>query len=119
MHGRFYYYFLIQSFFNQKKKGICHLFEEKLKGLDGILVAPGFGERGLEGKINAVKFARENNVPFFGICLGMQCAVIEFARNVLHLQEASSAEMNPETPNPVIDIMEGQKSVTNKGERCD
>ena len=90
-------------------------FEEKLKGLDGILVAPGFGERGLEGKINAVKFARENNVPFFGICLGMQCAVIEFARNVLHLPEASSTEMNPETPNPVIDIMEGQKSVTNKG----
>jgi CTP synthase len=90
-------------------------FEEKLKGLDGILVAPGFGERGLEGKINAVKYARENNVPFFGICLGMQCAVIEFARNVLNLPEASTTELNPDTPDPVIGIMEEQKSITNKG----
>ncbi len=90
-------------------------FEEKLKGLDGILVAPGFGERGLEGKINAVKYARENNIPFFGICLGMQCAVIEFARNVLNLPDASTTELNAATANPVIDIMEEQKSVTNKG----
>jgi CTP synthase len=90
-------------------------FEEKLKGLDGILVAPGFGERGLEGKINAVKFARENKVPFFGICLGMQCAVIEFARNVLNLPDASTTELNPDTSEPVIGIMEEQKAVTNKG----
>jgi CTP synthase len=90
-------------------------FESKLTQLDGILVAPGFGERGIEGKINAVKFARENKVPFFGICLGMQCAVIEFTRNVLGLAEAHSSEMNPETIHPVIDLMEEQKSVTNKG----
>ncbi len=88
---------------------------EQLGHLNGILVAPGFGERGLEGKINAVKFARENNVPFFGICLGMQCAVIEFARNVLGLTDASTTELNPVSKNPVIDIMEEQKSVTNKG----
>jgi CTP synthase len=88
---------------------------EKLKGLNGILVAPGFGERGLEGKIKAVKFARENNVPFFGICLGMQCAVIEYARNVMNLEDANSVEMNPETNHPVIAIMEDQKKVTNKG----
>jgi CTP synthase len=71
--------------------------QEKLKGLKGILVAPGFGNRGIEGKIAAIKYARENNVPFFGICLGMQCAVIEFARNVLGLKDAHSREMNPAT----------------------
>lgn len=83
--------------------------------LDGILVAPGFGERGLEGKIEAVKIARENGLPFFGICLGMQCAVIEFARNVLKLENANSTEMNLTTPHPVIDMMEDQKSITMKG----
>jgi CTP synthase len=88
---------------------------EKLAGLDGILVAPGFGERGLEGKIRAVKYAREQKIPFFGICLGMQCAVIEFARNVLNLPEANTTEMNLDTPNPVIDFMEGQKNIENKG----
>lgn len=88
---------------------------EKLKDLDGILVAPGFGERGLEGKIKAVKYARENNIPFFGICLGMQCAVIEFARNVLNLPDANTTEMNLEAENPVIDFMEGQKNIANKG----
>lgn len=82
---------------------------------DGILVAPGFGERGLEGKIAAVQFARENNIPFFGICLGMQCAVIEFARNVLHLKDANSTEMNKDTANPVINMMESQKNITMKG----
>ncbi|WP_018342204.1 CTP synthase [Cytophaga aurantiaca] len=82
---------------------------------DGILVAPGFGERGLEGKIAAVQFARENNIPFFGICLGMQCAVIEFARNVLGYKDASSTEMNKETSHPVINMMESQKDVTMKG----
>ena len=87
----------------------------KLKKLNGILVAPGFGNRGIEGKIEAVKYARENNIPFFGICLGMQMAVIEFARNVLGLKDANSTEMNPETKFPVIAIMEEQKNITNYG----
>ncbi|GAA4414701.1 CTP synthase [Nibrella viscosa] len=87
----------------------------RLRELDGLLVAPGFGERGIEGKINAIRYARENGVPFFGICLGMQCAVIEFARNVLGLEEAHSTEMSPDTAYPVIDMMEDQKAVTNKG----
>jgi CTP synthase len=86
-----------------------------LLGLDGILVAPGFGERGIQGKINAVKYARENNIPFLGICLGMQCAVIEFARNVIGFEDAHSFEMNPESTHPVIDIMESQKNVSEKG----
>lgn len=89
--------------------------EEKVGGMDAILVAPGFGERGLEGKIQAIKFAREHNVPFFGICLGMQMCVVEFARDVLGLKDAASAEMNPSTPDPVIDLMEDQKSTTIKG----
>lgn len=88
---------------------------EKLQGLDGLLVAPGFGHRGVEGKIVAVKYARENGLPFFGICLGMQMAVIEFARNVLGLKEAHSTEMDPETKDPVIDLMDEQKKVTAKG----
>ncbi len=89
--------------------------EELLTGLDGILVAPGFGERGIQGKINAVRFARENNIPFLGICLGMQCAVIEFARNVVGLEGAHSFEMNPDTSYPVIDLMNSQKEVSEKG----
>ena len=89
--------------------------EEQLKDLDGILVAPGFGGRGIEGKIDTVRYARENNIPFFGICLGMQMAVIEYARNVVKLNEANSTEMNEETPYPVISIMEDQKNVTDKG----
>jgi CTP synthase len=88
--------------------------ESILKGLDGILVAPGFGERGMEGKIEAIRYVRENKVPFFGICLGMQCAVIEFGRNVLHL-DASSSELNPKAKHPVIDMMEEQKKITIKG----
>ena len=88
---------------------------EKLKNLDGILVAPGFGERGIEGKIAAVKYARENKVPFMGICLGMQCAVIEFGRNVLGLKDAHTTEINQETKNPVIFLMEEQKTITDKG----
>jgi CTP synthase len=88
---------------------------DKLVELDGLLVAPGFGFRGVEGKIIAVKYARENNLPFFGICLGMQMAAIEFARNVLGIKNADSTEMNPDTPNPVIDMMEEQKKITNKG----
>lgn len=89
--------------------------EEKVGGMDAILVAPGFGERGLEGKIQAIKYAREHNVPFFGICLGMQMCVVEFARDVLGLKDAASAEMNPSTPDSVIDLMEDQKSTTIKG----
>lgn len=89
--------------------------EEMLSGLDGILVAPGFGERGIQGKINAVKYARENNIPFLGVCLGMQCAVIEFARNVIGLEGAHSFEMNPETNYPVINLMHNQKDVSEKG----
>lgn len=89
--------------------------KEKLSGMDGILVAPGFGGRGIEGKILAVKYARENKIPFFGICLGMQMAVIEFARNVLGLSDASSTEVRPQTANPVIDLMEEQKTLTTKG----
>lgn len=88
---------------------------EKLKGLDGILVAPGFGERGIEGKIEAIRYVRENKIPFFGICLGMQMAVIEYSRNVLGLKDANSTEMNPKTKNPVIHIMEEQKKITEKG----
>jgi CTP synthase len=88
---------------------------EKLSKLDGLLVAPGFGNRGVEGKITAVKYARENNLPFFGICLGMQMAVIEFARNVLGWPDAHSTEMVKETAHPVIDLMEEQKQVTAKG----
>ena len=89
--------------------------KEKFEGLHGILVAPGFGERGIEGKIDAVKYARENNLPYFGICLGMQMAVIEFSRNVLGLKNANSTEMNPETSFPVIDLMDTQKNITDKG----
>ncbi len=88
---------------------------KKLGHLDGVLVAPGFGERGIEGKIAAVKYVREHNIPFLGICLGMQMAVIEFSRNVLGLKDANSTEMNPNTTNPVIDLMESQKTVTDKG----
>jgi CTP synthase len=87
----------------------------KLGHLQGILVAPGFGNRGIEGKIAAIKYVRENNIPFFGICLGMQCAVIEYARNVLGLKDAHSTEMSPNTTNAVIDMMEAQKKVVNKG----
>ena len=88
---------------------------EKLRELDGLLVAPGFGNRGVEGKIIAVKYARENRMPFFGICLGMQMAVIEFARNVLGWEQAHSTEMNTGTPYPVIALMEEQKKVKKKG----
>ena len=87
----------------------------KLDSLNGILVAPGFGDRGIEGKIKAVQYARENNIPFFGICLGMQMAVIEFSRNVLNLKDVFSTEMNENCENPVINLMKSQKEVTKKG----
>src|SRR6476661_2841426 len=89
--------------------------QEKLAGLDGLLVAPGFGRRGIEGKITAVRYARESGLPFFGICLGMQMAVIEFGRNVLGISDAHSTEMEPETNGAVIDMMDEQKSITTKG----
>ena len=89
--------------------------DEYLRNIDGILVPGGFGDRGIEGKIRAVKYARENNIPYFGICLGMQVAVIEFARNVAGLKDANSTEFNPETPYPVIDLMPEQKNVDKKG----
>jgi CTP synthase len=89
--------------------------EEKISGMDGVLVAPGFGERGLEGKVLAIRYAREHNIPFFGICLGMQMCVVEFARDVLGLPKAASTEVDPSSPDPVIDLMEDQKSTTIKG----
>ncbi|MDR3094288.1 MAG: CTP synthase [Bacteroidales bacterium] len=89
---------------------------EKLNGFQGIMVAPGFGERGFQGKIHAAQYARENNIPYFGVCLGMQVAVVEFARNALGLSEAHSTEMMVHsTPDPVIDLMEQQKGITEKG----
>ena len=90
-------------------------FEKKLKGVNGILVAPGFGDRGIDSKIKAVQYARENNIPFLGICLGMQMSVIEFAKNVLGLKDAFSTEMKKDALNPVINLMESQENVTNKG----
>jgi CTP synthase len=89
--------------------------QKKLEGLSAILVAPGFGSRGIEGKVETIKYARENNIPFLGICLGMQCAVIEFARNVLKLEDAHSTEIKADAINPVIDMMENQKKIKNMG----
>ena len=89
--------------------------ESLLKDMDGVVIAPGFGQRGVEGKFAALKWCREHDMPTFGICLGMQCMVIEFARNVLGLKEANSTEMNPQTPYNVIDLMEEQKSISNMG----
>jgi CTP synthase len=89
--------------------------EDIFRDVDGILVAPGFGPRGIEGKISAIRYARENNIPFFGICLGMQCAVVEFSRNVLGYRDAHSSEMNPATSHPVIDLIPEQKNIENMG----
>lgn len=91
------------------------ILENKIAHLDGVLVAPGFGERGIEGKIEVIEYVRTHKIPFLGICLGMQMAVIEFARNVLELKDANSTEMNPNTSNPVIDLMEEQKNITHMG----
>lgn len=96
---------------NVKEENIPSL----IKGLDGVLVAPGFGERGVEGKIATIKYIRENNIPFFGICLGMQSAVMEFARNVLSKEGACSTELNAETKHPVIGLMDDQVDITQKG----
>ena len=112
------------AIYNDRKLDL-HLFHSEkitdenaasqLADMDGILIAPGFGQRGIEGKFSAIKFARENNKPLFGICLGMQCMVIEFARNVLGYSDANSTEMEPNTPHKVIDMMEEQKTVINLG----
>ena len=88
---------------------------EALAGVDGILVAPGFGERGIKGKLEAIQYVRKNTVPFFGICLGMQCAVVEFAQNVLNIKRAASTEVDLNTPEPIIDLMPDQKTITRKG----
>lgn len=88
---------------------------EKLEGMCGVLVAPGFGDRGIEGKIIAIQYVRENRIPFFGICLGMQCSVVEYARNVLGLTDAASSELDSKTEHPVINLMDEQKEITNMG----
>lgn len=88
---------------------------EKLKGVSGVLVAPGFGERGIRGKLAAITYVRENNIPFFGICLGLQCAVIEYARNICGWADASSTEFDEETEYPIIDLMPDQKDIEDKG----
>ncbi|MBL8829020.1 MAG: CTP synthase [Planctomycetaceae bacterium] len=89
--------------------------ERLLSGFDGVLIPGGFGERGIEGKVEAIRFARERNIPFFGICLGMQCAVIEFARNVVHLENAHSTEFSKDTPHPVVCMLDEQKTITDLG----
>lgn len=101
--------YIHSEYFNEEN------IEEKLAGLTGILVAPGFGTRGIEGKILAVRYARERKIPFLGICLGMQCAVVEFARNVLGYEDAHSVEIAPTTDHPVINMMEEQKAISNMG----
>ena len=98
-----------------KKKDLCSLCSKKLKDIDGILVPGGFGSRGVEGKIAAIKYAREKKIPFLGICLGMQCTVIEYARDVLGWKDANSTEFDEKTEHPVIDLMEEQRGVTQKG----
>lgn len=111
---------------NECKVKVIPVSSEQLEGdgvkigkfldqFDGVLVAPGFGERGIEGKINAIQYLRENNIPFFGICLGMQCAVVEFSRNVAGIEGAMSAEVDEHTKAPVIDLMSDQKDITDKG----
>ncbi len=105
----------VEPIHSEQLEGSDASVAQRLSDMDGILVAPGFGERGIEGKINAIRYVRENNIPFFGICLGMQCAVVEFAKNVLHLERAASTEVDPTTPNPVIDLMPEQKKITKKG----
>ncbi len=112
------------AIYNERKLDLHLIHSEKindknaaelLKDMDGILIAPGFGQRGIDGKFSAIKYARENDIPCLGICLGMQCMVIEYARNVLGLADANSTEMASTTPYPVIDLMEEQKNVTNMG----
>lgn len=111
---------------NECKVNVIPIHSEQLEGpeadvkrrlseLDGVLVAPGFGERGIDGKIRAIQYVRENSIPFFGICLGMQCAVVEFAKNILQLEGVASTEVDANTPHPIIDLMPDQKEITKKG----
>ncbi|MEL7161850.1 MAG: CTP synthase, partial [Bacteroidota bacterium] len=111
---------------NECKVKVIPIHSESLEGssselgrhldhFDGVLIAPGFGERGIEGKIAAIRYIRENNIPFFGICLGMQCAVVEFSRNVADIEGAGSSEVDPDVAHPVIDLMNEQKDITTKG----
>ncbi len=115
-HGGYYHKRNVElSWINSEDlidQGNC---KEKLNNIDGMLVPGGFGIRGIDGKVNAIKFAREKGIPFFGICLGMQCAVIEFSRNILEIKGANSSEFDPETKDPVIDLMIEQKKVDNIG----
>ncbi len=106
---------VIDSIHSDRLEGSEEEVAKRLEGLDGVLVAPGFGERGIAGKLKAIKYVREHKIPFFGICLGMQCAVVEFAQNVLKLKGASSVEVSPDAENPIIDLMESQKNITKKG----
>lgn len=116
---------LFQAAIYNDRKLDLHLFHSEklndanaaglLKDMDGLLIAPGFGQRGIEGKFAAIKYARENDIPCLGVCLGLQCMVIEFARDVLGMADANSTEMDPNTPFKVIDLMEEQKNITNMG----
>ena len=106
---------IVEPIHSEQLEGDYSDVAKKLAGLDAVLVAPGFGERGIEGKIKAIRYVRENNIPFFGICLGMQCAVVEFFRNVVGLEGAASTEVAPNAPHPVIDLMPEQKQITEMG----
>ncbi len=105
----------VEPIHSEQLEGSYDEVSRRLEGFHGILVAPGFGERGIEGKIQAIRYVREQNIPFFGICLGMQCAVVEFARHVADLPEAASTEVQPGTDHPIIDLMPEQKQVTKMG----
>ena len=105
----------IEPIHSEKLEGGDEAVAKALCNLDGVLVAPGFGERGIDGKIAAIKYVRENKMPFFGICLGMQCAVVEFAKNALQIEGAASTEVEPDTSEPVIDMMPDQKKITKMG----
>ena len=114
-HAGTYNDYKVKTHFVNSEKLTRENVAEQLKGMAGVVICPGFGQRGIEGKLLAIEYARTNNIPFLGICLGMQMAVIEYARNVLHLDGADSTEMAPKTKYPVIDLMESQKEVTDKG----
>jgi CTP synthase len=105
----------VEPIHSEQLEGDPEMIGRRLKDLDGVLVAPGFGERGITGKINAIRYVRENHIPFFGICLGMQCAVVEFARHIVGLPNAASTEVDAQTTDPVIDLMPDQKKITKKG----
>jgi CTP synthase len=114
-HAGFYHGVNVEIEWVDAEKLSAEMVEKKLSLCDGVLVPGGFGVRGIEGKIEAIRFARENKIPLLGICLGLQCAVIEFARNVLGLREANSREFDPNTPHPVIDLMPEQEKVKDMG----